>query len=274
MSAVRFLAHPSRPQFALSQLILSVLCACASVPPAPLDDADLAAGLEARDPRLVADLADLSGLAPLALARPTPEELADPSSAGFWRGCAFAWNPSVRAARRELSAVLASVGAAGAPEAIELGVENEDFDTLGDETKIALSFDLLGILGLGPSHAARVSAQARVQRARSSFERALWSANFEVERARVRLAASRARLDLLGELLVQVQLQDVRLEILERRGRLSEVDVQEAQLVVHELEHAISLERAGLAGLRAELAQQCGLLPRHPALSIPGPEVL
>jgi len=274
MFAVWSLARPLRPQFCLPLLILALGAACASVPPAPLVDAELAAGLQARDPRLIADVADLSGLEPLALARPTVEELADSHSEGFWRGCAFAWNPQVRMARRELAAALQSVGAAGKPGAVALGAENEDFENLGDETKLELTFDLLGLLGLEPSRAQKAGARAQVERARSGLERALWNANFEVERARVRLGAAQARLGLLHGLLADVQLQDVRLEILGRRGRLSEVDVRMAELVVHELEHAISQERARVALLRADLAQASGLWPEHEALSSPGPELL
>ena len=274
MFVVSFRAQHARRKLCVASLVLFPLLGCTAPAPAPLQDRDVAGALSARDPRLASDVADLSGLAPLALPRPTPDELADPHSAGFWRGCAFAWNPAVRAARRELGSVLASADAAGLPGNIEIEAENEGFDRPQDETKLTLSFDLLGLAGLGPSRAARASARAQVHRARSQFESALWTASFDVERARLRLAASDARIERLQELFVRAQAQEARVEILERRGRLSDVEALMARTTQHDVEHALSQEHGQVAVLRGELAVSSGLPSGNPALLIPAAELL
>src|SRR5687768_18352164 len=124
MPSVAHRARASRPLFQ-QILFASILCSsCASSARHALEPADVVAGLSARSPELAGEATDPSGLAPLLLQRPSELDLADPSRAGFWRACAIAWNPKVRAARRELAAALASAGAAGRPRPWNAMVEN------------------------------------------------------------------------------------------------------------------------------------------------------
>ncbi len=249
---------------------------CASAPNPQLAPDEVLGALEQRveGPAKAQGAIDIAGLEALALPRPTPEECADPRSAGYWRACALAWNPTVRAARRELERALAAANLAGQPEGIESGIEPMDLSDLERESKVSVTFDLLGLLGLGPSAVAREAARVDVLRAHSRLESAVWSAIFDVERARVRLAASRKRQTELAKLLDQVGGQSARFEVLERRGRLSEADVASVGAAVHEVEHEISSEKVREAGLRAELARVSGLAFEHAAFAEVGGEVL
>ncbi len=132
----------------------------------------------------------------------------------------------------------------------------------------------MGFWGLGPSEAAREAAWVDVRLAHSRLESAVWSAIFDVDRARVRLAASRKRQAELAKLLDQVVGQSARFEVLERRGRLSEADVASVASAVHEVEHEISSEKVREAGLRVELARVSGVAFEHAAFAGVAGEVL
>ena len=240
---------------------------CAASQRHELAPGEVHAALETRSNGPLASLApeQLAGLETLALARPTPDECADPHSSGYWRACALAWNPSVRAARRELERALAVANVAGLPGSIDVALESLEFADLERETKLAATIDLLGLIGVGPTRIAREAARGEVTRAHSALESAVWSALFEVQRARVRLAASRERTRYLNVLLKQVAAQSERFEILERRGRLSEADAEMVQAAGHDIEHALSRERSREAELHAELARLSGLPFEHAA---------
>jgi outer membrane protein TolC len=249
-------------------LIAALLsAACATSERHELAARDIHAALDARagGPFASMDAEQLAGLEALSLSRPSAEECSDPSTAGYWRACALAWNPAVRAARRELQRTLANAGVAGQPDRIEAALEAMDFSDLERETKLAATVDLLGILGLGPSKLAREVARAEVVRSRSAFESAVWSAIFDVERARLRLAASRDREVHLNALWKQVAVHSERFEILERRGRLSEADAEMARAAFHEIEHELSKEQSREVELRAELARVSGMPFDHAA---------
>ena len=207
----------------------------------------------------------LAGLDALALPRPSPEELADPGSAGYWRACALAWNPAVRAARRQLQRAVAAEDGAGLPESIGLGAETMSAEDLDRESRLSATFDLLGILGVGPASVAREAARIDALHEHSRLERAVWRATFEVERARVRLGAARERISRMEALLRQVEAQSPRFEVLERRGRLSAAESGLAATAVHIVEHEISSERGREAELRAALAESSGLAFDHDA---------
>ncbi len=271
LTAVRR-AHPLHACLIVAGLGVS----CASVHEPQLAPDEVLGALDQRveGPARIFDALDLAGLDVLALPRPTSEECAEPRSAGYWRACALAWNPSVRAARRELERALAAAHLAGQPEGIESRIESMDLSDIERESKVSVTFDLLGLLGLGPAQVAREAARVDVLRAHSRLESAVWSSIFEVERARVRLAASRKRQADLTTLLGQVIGQTARFEVLERRGRLSEADVASVGAAAHEVEHEISSEKVREAGLRAELARVSGLAFEHAAFDEVDSEVL
>ncbi len=272
------------PPFAMRRAHLSLIlllavassAGCASSERHELAARDVHAVLELRanGPFASLEAEQLAGLDALALPRPTREECADARSSGFWRACALAWNPNVRAARREFERALANAGAAGRPGSIDVSLEAMDFADTARETKLAATIDLLAVIGLGPTRIAREEARGEVRRARSALESAVWAAMFDVERARVRLAASREREEQLEGLLKEVASQSERFEILERRGRLSQADAQMAKVASHDVAHEISRETSREAELRAELARVSGLPFDHAAYaSIDGHEL-
>ena len=198
----------------MSFLVYQSLHACVSAQRQELSSSDLHTALSLREsgPPAVLEACDLAGLDALALPRPTPEECADPRSAGYWRACALAWNPNVRAARRELQRTLGAARFAGGPDAIGVGLETKELADTGRETMLSATFDLLALLGVGPSAVAREAARIDVMRAHSQLESAVWTATFDVERARVHLAASRMREALLARFLSEVSAQSARFE--------------------------------------------------------------
>ena len=265
-------AHP----LSVFLIVAGLGSGCASVGEPQLAPDEVLGALDQRveGPAKILNALDLAGLDVLELPRPTLEECADPRTAGFWRACALAWNPTVRAARRDLERALAAANLAGQAQAIEGGVESMDLSDLERETKVSVTFDLLGLLGLGPAQVAREAARVDVLRAHSRLESAVWSAVFDVERARVRLAATRKRHAELARLLDQVDAQTARFQVLERRGRLSDADVASVAAAAHEVEHAMSSEKIREAGLRAGLARVSGLGFEHAAFGEVGSEVL
>jgi len=171
---------------------LALCAACASPPEATftIDDAEDRVLARAPEPELVARALDLADLDALTLTPPTAAELADPSSDGYWHGAAYAFAPPVREARARALAALAREGSAGAPGPV--GVRVVDHEVGGDDVlfEMVATFDLIGLLGLGPSAAAKELARADSLRALADLEVALWDARFAVDRARVDEAAS------------------------------------------------------------------------------------
>jgi hypothetical protein len=275
MSAVHFPARSARPFF-VPLIALAPLAGCAAVQEAGLSDAGLRQELALREPgpAFAQEAEELASLDALALARPTAEECADPRTAGYWRACALAWNPEVRAARLDVQRALAARGTAGRPTAVEAMGESMDLSDFERESKVAVTFDLLGVLGLGPSGVEKEAARIDVRRARARLENAVWTATFDVARARARLAASRVRIAGLQEFQARVEAQAGRFEVLARRGRLSEADEAMAWAAGHEVEQALSMELAREAELRAELSRASGLAFAHEACAVVGEEAL
>ncbi len=275
MSPLPPAARIARP-FPVCAFLFVALAGCASTAGEPLSEDGVLGVLSRRaeGPPAELDPRVLAGLDALALERPTPEERADPRTAGHWRACALAWNPAVRAARFELVSALAAARIAGRPGSVEGMGEVVDLADASTEVKVGVTFDLLALVGIGPSGAAREGARAAARRAQAAFESAVWGAVFEVERTRVRLGASRERLARLEVLLGIVEGEGGRFEVLARRGRLSEADQVMLRAMSHEIEHVLSTQRAVAAEARAALARESGLPFAHPALDAVGPEVL
>ena len=273
--SVRSSAAPLAPRFRVPSIVPLallpglVLAGCAGTVAQRLEDGEVsvALGERGRAPSFELDPRVIAGLEALALPRPTSEECRNPREAGFWRAAALAWNPEVRATRFELEGALASAGAAGRPGPIGAMGEVMELSDPEAETKVALTFDLLGILGLGPTAAAREEARAEARRAKGRFEAAVWKAVHEADRARMRLAASRDRIERLTHFLGEIQAEAPRFEVLERRGRLSEAEAAMIDAAPHEIEHALSEERGREAELTAALAATCGLATGNAAFA-------
>ncbi len=200
-----------------------------------------------------------------AIRRPDPEERLDPSTDAFWQACALAWNPRVRETRNEVLALREALRSAGAPGPVRIRAVDHEFG--GDDTlaERVATFDLIGLLGLGPSEAARELANAQVVRALALHEEALWAARIEVERARIGLSAVRARLERLNGLESEINEDRVRIGILARRGREAPASVDGAAARVEVLERQRSLQHAALAAARRRLEAAAGLPSGHGA---------
>lgn len=196
---------------------------------------------------------------------PDPLLRTDPANDAFWEACALAWNPTVRATRGEVLALredLRSAGAAG-----PIGLRGVDHEFGGDDPLLetVATFDLIGLLGLGPSEAARELASARVVQALALHEEALWAARIEVERARVRLSSVRARLERLQGLEAEVREDEVRISILARRGREAPAIVDAARARLAFLARQRSVQSAALADAQRRLEAAAGLPQGHGA---------
>jgi hypothetical protein len=245
-----------------------VVVACAAPAPAPLDDAALSADASRRatTPDELAAALELAATAPLGLPRPAAPASVDGASVDFWRASAFAYDADVRAARRAYSAAAARAGRAGAAEPIMFEGDRVGFGAPERDAELAATFDLLGVLGIGRSAAARALADAESAAALGELEAAVVRARFRVERARAALAAARAARGALRDLVADDVADRTRRERLAAAGRYAPSDLAFAVNVAA----AVDRERADLdaeeSALRAELAVAAGLPPAHPAL--------
>jgi len=264
-------ARPPAVSFLSLLPLLLPLGACRAPHAAPLEAAQLERVVSTRDAspgELGAALA-LAGLQPLALQTPNDDVLRDPERAEFWHACAWAWSPATRAARRRMEAARARAGSAGQPGPIGATLEMRELDAPDANSRLMVTFDLIGLLGLGPAAAARTLADAEARAALSGLEEAMWAARFDVDAARVRLAAARAVRSSLEALSEEADAEAKRIEILERNGRLSAGGLASARLALQRLR-----ERRGRAALeeasaRERLALAAGLAPEAEALEVP-----
>ena len=267
---------PFRSSFPAALGLTLLLGACAAPPEEPLvlQDVIAAATLRAVTPEDVRVAFDLAEVERYAYDVPSAEEFADPSGLGYWAACAYAFDPHVREARGQLEILLEERGAAGRPGPTELQDQFADPFESTRMHEVKLTFDLLGWLGRGPAEAERALADAEVRRARAELGSRLWEARFEVERAALRLAAARTQMAALTWLEEEALADLTRLEILARRGRLSELAYEAARSRLHAVEHRRSAAVEDEAAARAELGRRSGLHPDHPALAAPGEELL
>lgn len=189
-----------------------------------------------------------------------PETLAA-DAPEFWRAHALAFNPEVRAALQELRASLAAETGAGAPEALMTETEIMKAREGFTEWQPGIGVDLLALLGIGQSAAAKALASATVRRDEARLAEALWKAPFEADRGRIRVAAARANLEALDLLVTEATKDQERILLLQMHGRLAETTVHDARTMFHRLLETRANAKAELAAARAELAVACGLGP-------------
>jgi outer membrane protein TolC len=258
-------AGPRAAVVAAAAAALSAL-ACSAPATRSVTDAEIAE-LASRRSSLedVAAALELADLGALAVPVPGAPRALEPDLPEFWHACAFAWNPELRRARRELLALRAAVRGSGAPGALMLDVEHMDLSDSDADLELMATVDLLGLLGVGPAPAQRALARAEDRSALAELESAVWRIRFEVDRARVRFASARAT-EIVLEALLQHASEDLpRIEVLARSGWIGSAMEQAAYAAVHRIEHAQSAARQDSARARAELARICGLDPTHEA---------
>jgi len=260
------------PAFRLA--IVSVTClpfafACTATAAREYSDAELSDVARLRSNASVEDVAhalELADLGPLAIALPqAPSEL-EPDMEEFWHAAAYAWNPQLRALRREVRAARAERGSAGQPLPIQGQGMLLDLGDPSAEVEFQAMVDVLGLLGVGPSAAASELADEAARAALSSFEARAWSLRFEVDRARVELAAAKSLETALAALHGECAQLLPRIELLAARGWIGRGMAEGAVSALHMLEHHQSLARIEENRARADLAALCGLSPAHPAI--------
>lgn len=258
-------------------LTVALCAACASPREATLtiEDAEERLLGRAPEPELVASALELADLDALSLTPPTAAELADPGSDGYWHGAAYAFAAPVREARARALATLAREGSAGAPGPVGLRVMDHELGGDAALLEAVATFDLIGLLGLGPSTAARELARAESLRAVANLEVALWNARFDVDRARVDEAASYWLVGDLSLLMGEAQEDLPRVEILEEHGRLGEAAAAAVRSQVAGLRVAITRALEGSNAARARTLAAAGMLegPIHEVAPIRVPEV-
>lgn len=256
----------SRLSLSLCSFAVAISSSCVATTSRSVSDADLARTPQARatveDVERALALADLGPLSvPIP---PHPTELrAD--QAEFWHAAAFAWNPQLRQMRREVRALRAATGSAGAPGEIMTQGMMLDFDDPEAELEFQAMFDLWGILGLGPAAAAKELARAQARRALAELEAQVWSLRFEVDRARVRLAAAKALESAMGALYGECSEMETRITLLAQRGWIGRGMTEGALGALHMVEHRQEMAHADVERMKEELANLCGLAGTHPA---------
>jgi len=232
------------------------------VAPEPLTAEDAAANVAGREASIseATKAISLSGLQPL-FREPPDADPNKPDRAAIWHACAWAYATGPAVARRRYLAARAAAGSTGLPGPIGLSADSLSFEDIERETTVRLTFDLLGLLGLGRSAAAERLANAEVRRAYAGLEQAAWAARFAVDTARVRVAASRARIATLETLLGEVDADIRRVEILDARGWLPPGQTAGARAMAKQVHARIAVERAELAHRLSDLSQASGLPP-------------
>src|SRR5262245_14493031 len=226
----------------------ALLGACATPPDDPIGPADLERELAQRESRMLAE--------------------SQASGADFWRSCARAHAPAVRAARRELAALTARRDALGAPAPSML--EASHIQNGGTrETELMLALDLPGLVGAGRAGAMTARADAEIALARERLASAEWNAIVDVERARANLAAARERAAALDALLGLARADEVRLDLLAAHGWLPPNDVAAARAMLHHAEAMRTGVATDVAQRRSALAAAAGLAPDAAALDGP-----
>ncbi|MEM1447514.1 MAG: TolC family protein [Planctomycetota bacterium] len=251
----------------LGTLILVVACATPSVKPLDLEASELAWTDRVDVESLEVALAG-ADVAATAIVDPDPEARRDQASDAFWQASALAWNPRVRATRNEVLALRQDLRSAGAPGPVWVRAVDHQFGGEDSLFETIATFDLIGLLGLGPAEAAKELADAQVIQALSQHEEALWAARMEVERARVQLSAARARLVRIDELQAEARADDVRITILERNGREAPSDVDAARARIDVLERLRSIHGDAVAEASRRLQAAAGLPAGHPAIDL------
>ena len=257
-----------RPSFALvsSPFLLLLASSCVATTTRSVSDADLARVPQSRttveDVERALALADLG---PLSVPIPPPPTELRADHAEFWHAAAFAWNPELRQMRRRVRALRAAVGSAGEPDAIMTQGMMLDASDPEAELEFQAMFDLWGLFGLGPASAAKELARVQARNAVAELEARVWSLRFEVDRARVRLAAAKALESAMGALYGECSEMETRITVLARRGWIGRGMAEGAFGALHMVEHRQEMARAEAARMREELALLCGLDAAHPA---------
>lgn len=248
-------------------IVAFVTQGCA-VPTAPLAPEDLVRAVKERESSLAeaVQAIELTGLKPLFTAASSASN-DDPEDSPFWQSSAWAYARGPVTARRRFLAAKASRGSAGQPKNVSLRAESVDFDDMDKDAQLRLTFDILGLLGLGKSAAAQSLALAQERRAYGELERAVWAARFAVDRARVRVSASFTRLELLASLLEEVHSDVKRVDLLAELGWIPTDEVAVAKAMAKRLERLRTKEQAQYAQWLAELAETSGLAPQAKALT-------
>jgi outer membrane protein TolC len=258
-----------RPRALAPGILLVAFCAaCAAPRRAPLCDARIAASVLGRAgsaAELEAALA-LADLGPLAVPRPSSPAEMDPANPGFWYACAYLYEPSVRQARRRVEALRARAKGAGAVPSIDATGEHVRNDS-DRETEVMATVDLLSLLGLGPSAAARELARAEVCEALGELESAVWAAYFKVMRARIRHAAALEREQAAAAIVSEAHEDETRIATLESAGRGAASEFAWARAGLQQVEEERARARIEAADALEELALATGLRPDHPAMA-------
>ena len=246
--------------------ILMSLTACTTAPPAPLDLDATASSVEGRG-RALAEMETAIRLVALdGSGIPMPDSSRFDEARyddDFWSACALAYSRPVRVSRRRVLALREEARSAGAPGPIAAGYRSLDLGDLDLEHNLRATADLLGILGVGPAAAAEELAVSQARRALAELERSAWSALFDVARARARLAAARARLARIDELLDAAKTDLRRVDRLRERGRIGPGPAGRARAVVAGLATRRSRLVVAIAESRAGLAVSAGLPENH-----------
>lgn len=198
-----------------------------------------------------------------------------PDRPGFWRACAWTWSQPCFEARRRFNAARASAASAGLPDDIRVAARSQDQertptqpDPGSDHVEVAATLDILGLLRLGRAPAAAALADARVREAFAEVERAAWRSIHDVDRARVRVAAARAREAALEALVAQVGADGRRIAVLIEHGWLPAGVLATAQAMSRRAERDLADQRIDVARALDELSRRSGLPPGHAAFAL------
>lgn len=269
MSGLLRRPEPGRPRATSALAWALAVCgasACSSPARLAFSDGELVAAANARNSiDDVTHALQLADLGPLRLRVPTELSELRPDLDEFWHASAYAWNPQLRALRRRVRELREASRSAGKPGPIQTQTMLLDPSDPSREVELIAMVDVLALVGVGPSVAARELAAAQTRAALGQLEARAWSLRFEVDRARVELAAAKSLETALGGLYADCEQLVPRVEILTQRGWIAPGMSASALAALHMVEHRQTMARADVARMQRELADLCGLDVAHPA---------
>ncbi|QDU83345.1 hypothetical protein Pla163_04440 [Planctomycetes bacterium Pla163] len=239
---------------------------CAAPTTESLDHSGALERLEARsDPFELERALERAALHRSPVTLPNDPLSVEPDDPAYWLVRALAWSPEVRASARTVSAAIADSKSAGAPQPIGFGLTDHEFGGDDERVELVATFDLLGLLGIGPARSERERAAAAVVVAAAELESEIWRSWLTVDAARLRFQAAAARERLLAEVLEQASADFDRIVILHERGWIGDAPAAAARAAVGSVERARSSVAADVAARRATLAHAAGVPPEDGA---------
>jgi outer membrane protein TolC len=236
--------------------------ACVSPAPEPLNEHALPAETRARGEHVAERLSETLREAGLDASQPLSRSLAP-----AYRDAALAHAPEVRRRRREVARLREIARSAGQPGPLFNRSRAGEHDREDYEIEVAATFDLFGVLGVGPAEAARLLAEERIRRAAAQLEAQAWSSAHDADRAWVEYVTACCHAEIADTIAAMGGQDAARIRAFVEGGAIGPGPAGRALAFAAAAEQRAETMRAGIAARRSDLAQTIGLSVTDPLLA-------